>query len=81
MIGAALSKDENLQRTIEIIMKHVDDVAKKQSTSKANHTRSDISDTSSNTLTKIDSNDPKGVIPMDNLSVEKVLSQLTILYP
>jgi bile acid:Na+ symporter, BASS family len=80
-IGAALSKDEDLQRTIEIIMKHVDDVAKKQSTSKANNTSSDISDTSSNTLTKIDSNDPKGVIPMDDLSVEKVLSQLTTLFP
>ena len=39
-------------------------------------------DTLSKTMTKMNSNDPKGLIPViDDLSMEKVLSPLTTIFP
>lgn len=86
-IGAALSKDEDLQRTIEIIMKHVDDLAKKQNINRADTISSDVSlysnknDTSAK-KTGIEINDNQADSePVKVSSIEKVLSQLTTLFP
>lgn len=88
-IGAALNKDEDLQRTIEIIMKHVDDLAKKQSTSKADTISSETvqdlnkKDVSMKTVKGgIEISPNRNELKQVKIgSVEKVLSQLTTLFP
>jgi hypothetical protein len=86
-IGAALSKDDDLQRTIEIIMKHVDDLAKKQTVNRADTISSNVSlysnkkDTSAK-KTRTEIHDyPADLEPVKVSSVEKVLAQLTTLFP
>jgi BASS family bile acid:Na+ symporter len=85
-MGAALNKDEDLQRTIEIIMKHVDDLAKKKNTSKGDTISSETvqnsnkKDVSMKTGMEISRN-RKELTQVKVGSVEKVLSQLTTLFP
>lgn len=85
-IGAALTKEEDLQRTIQIIMNHVDDLAKKESRDVVRSSVSEIKENQSNSIA------PKNVVANQNRvshsshhtvsnGVERALSQLTALFP